>query len=66
MRWHRRRRMTQRLRGNHHQPFGLQAAGRHPLRRRSSTMSRIACVASAHRCQPGACNATTDFSVTVH
>jgi hypothetical protein len=26
MRWHRRRRVTQRLRGNLHQPFGLQAA----------------------------------------
>ena len=66
MRWHRRRRVTQRLRDNHHQPFGLQAANCHLLRRRSSAISRIACVAAARICQHGACNATTDFSVTGH
>ncbi len=66
MRWHRRRRVTQRLRGNLHQPFGLQAARRHLLRRRSSAMSRIACVATARIWHRGACNAATDFTVTGH
>jgi hypothetical protein len=44
----------------------LQAARGHLLRRRSSTMSRIACVATACIWQRGACNAAIDFTITGH
>jgi hypothetical protein len=66
MRWHRRRRVTQRLRGNLHQPFGLQAAHGHLLRPRSPAMLRIACLTMARMCPRGTCNAGPDFTNAGH
>ena len=48
------------------QPFGLVAARRHLLRCRSSTMSRIVCVAAPRISRLGATNGAPDFAVTGH